>query len=228
LKLKWRQSSPDRKIGLEPEEEAAVNKNGKSRGREQSAEKQPMLPLHGLARAALWDTVVISGLALVEEEMEAERAALCGPRYAHLAERQAQRSGGYHVRIFEKRMRDLGLECKAKTSPLGRQFTQQLSDAKASDNDKLLYATSFTPDVEAFFKPFKELAENVKDDLESKELFKLYVQDEISSAKWLMEACATLNVRLLQRRHPLRALTLSCRTRNGPMIEQAGRHVPLA
>ena len=70
-----------------------MNKNGKSRGREQSAQKQLMLPLRGLARAALWDTVVISGLAFVEEEMEAERAALCGPRYAHLAERQAQRSG---------------------------------------------------------------------------------------------------------------------------------------
>src|SRR5258708_9595420 len=80
-------------IGWEKEEEAAVNKNGKSRGREQSAQKQLMLPLRGLARAALWDTVVISGLAFVEEEMEAERAALCGPRYAHLAERQAQRSG---------------------------------------------------------------------------------------------------------------------------------------
>jgi putative transposase len=93
LKLKWRQSSPDRKIGLEKEEEAAVNKNGKRRGREQSAQKQLMLPLRGLARAALWDTVVISGLAFVEEEMEAERAALCGPRYAHLAERQALRSG---------------------------------------------------------------------------------------------------------------------------------------
>ena len=70
-----------------------MNKNGKSRGREQSAQRQLMLPLRGLARAALWDTVVISGLAFVEEEMEAERAALCGPRYAHLAERQAQRSG---------------------------------------------------------------------------------------------------------------------------------------
>jgi hypothetical protein len=95
LKLKWRQSSPDRKIGLEQEEEAAVNKNGKSRGREQSAERQAqaMLPLHGLARAALRDTVAVWGLAFVEEEMEAERAPLCGPRYAHLADRQALRPG---------------------------------------------------------------------------------------------------------------------------------------
>jgi 3-hydroxy-9,10-secoandrosta-1,3,5(10)-triene-9,17-dione monooxygenase len=50
LKLKWRQSSPDRKIRSEKEEEAALNKNGKSRGREQSAQKQQMLPLRGLAR----------------------------------------------------------------------------------------------------------------------------------------------------------------------------------
>ena len=83
LKLKWRQSSPDRKIGLEKEEEAAVNKNGKRRGREQSAQKQLMLPLRGLARAALWDTVVISGLAFVEEEME--RSVLrCADRATHI------------------------------------------------------------------------------------------------------------------------------------------------
>ena len=43
-----------------------MKKNGKSRGREQSAQKQLMLPLRGLAREALWDTVVISGLAFVD------------------------------------------------------------------------------------------------------------------------------------------------------------------
>jgi len=51
-------------IGLVKEEEAAVNKNGKRRGREQSAQDQLMLPLRGLARAALWDTVMISGLVM--------------------------------------------------------------------------------------------------------------------------------------------------------------------
>src|ERR1700730_10228027 len=80
-------------IGGEKEEEAAVKKNGKSRGREQRAQGQLRLPLRGLAREALWDTVVISGLAFMEDELEAERTALCGPRYAHLIERQALRSG---------------------------------------------------------------------------------------------------------------------------------------
>jgi putative transposase len=70
-----------------------VNKNAKRRDREQSARRQLPLPLRGLAREALWDTVVISGLAFVEDELEAERVALCGPRYQHLALRQALRSG---------------------------------------------------------------------------------------------------------------------------------------
>src|SRR5712692_3421552 len=101
-------------VGLEQEEEAAVNKNGKRRGREQSARNQ--LPLRGLAREALWDTVVISGLAFVEDELEEERAVLCGPRYAHLAERQALRSGhvpsslvlgGRRVKVGRPRARSL-------------------------------------------------------------------------------------------------------------------------
>ena len=52
-----------------------------------------MLPLRGLAREALWDTVMISGLAFVEDELEAERVAVCGQRYEHQVGRQALRSG---------------------------------------------------------------------------------------------------------------------------------------
>ena len=37
-----------------------------------------MLPLRGFAREALWATVMILGLAFVEDELEAERMALCG------------------------------------------------------------------------------------------------------------------------------------------------------
>jgi hypothetical protein len=36
-------------------------------------------------------------------------------------------------------------------------------------------------------------SENIKDDMESMELFKLYVQDELSSARWLKYACEALN-----------------------------------
>ncbi len=105
-----------------------------------------------------------------------------------ISEREA-----YHTRIFERRLKDLGAECKAPISEASRKITETLSDPAMTDNQKLLYIANLTADPEAFFKPVLEFAENLKDDLETKELFKLYVQDELSSAKWLMYACEALN-----------------------------------
>lgn len=100
---------------------------------------------------------------------------------------------GYHARIFERRMKDLGVDCKAQITEASLKITEYLSDPSINDNQKLLYLNSLAPDVDAFFKPVCQISENIKDDLESKELFKLYVQDELSSAKWLQYACEALN-----------------------------------
>jgi hypothetical protein len=100
---------------------------------------------------------------------------------------------GYHARIFERRMKDLGIQCEAQVTEASRKITEYLSDPNISDNQKLLYLNSLAPDIDAFFKPVVEIAENIKDDMESMELFKLYVQDELSSARWLKYACEALN-----------------------------------
>jgi hypothetical protein len=100
---------------------------------------------------------------------------------------------GYHARIFERRMQDLGLECKAVVSNESKKITERLSDANTPDNEKLLYLNALAPDPDAFFKPVCDFVEAIKDDQETKELFKLYVQDELSSAKWLNYACGALN-----------------------------------
>jgi putative transposase len=70
-----------------------MKKTGKKREKEQSASGQFRFPFHGLAREALWDTVVQSGFGFVQDELEAERTALCGERYAHQEQRQAVRAG---------------------------------------------------------------------------------------------------------------------------------------
>jgi putative transposase len=51
------------------------------------------LRLPGLVRAALYETVIGAGLGCVAGALEAERVALCGARYAHVADRQALRAG---------------------------------------------------------------------------------------------------------------------------------------
>lgn len=70
-----------------------MGKIGKKQGQEQSAAGQFRFPFHGLAREALWDTVVLSGFGFVQDELEAERTALCGERYAHQENREAVRAG---------------------------------------------------------------------------------------------------------------------------------------
>jgi hypothetical protein len=100
---------------------------------------------------------------------------------------------GYHARIFERRLADLGAECKAGATEIGRKITEKLSDPRTSDKEKLLYITSLAPDPDAFWKPVYDFVDRIKDDLESQELFKLYIQDELSSGKWLMHACQALN-----------------------------------
>lgn len=70
-----------------------MRKTGKKRDEEQSAAGQMRFPFRGFARAALWDSVILSGFGFVQDELEAERTALCGERYAHQEHRQAVRAG---------------------------------------------------------------------------------------------------------------------------------------
>jgi len=109
------------------------------------------LPLCGLASAALWDAVVISRLALVEEELEEERARVCGPRYAHQPERRALRGGhvegslvlgGRRVKVQRPRARSIGGQELSLPSwqgwsarvPLDERALDQNSWARASES----------------------------------------------------------------------------------------------
>ena len=67
---------------------AATRKIGKKPEKEQSAAGQLQDSFRGLARAALWDSVVLSGFRYIQEELEAERTALCGERYTHQENRR--------------------------------------------------------------------------------------------------------------------------------------------
>jgi hypothetical protein len=70
-----------------------MKKIGKKRAKEQSAAGQQRFPFRGLARESLLDAVILSGFGFVQDELDAERTALCGERYAHQAQRDAVRAG---------------------------------------------------------------------------------------------------------------------------------------
>src|SRR5712675_3066090 len=70
-----------------------MKKSAKGKDGRKAARGQLWLRLPGLVREALYETVIGAGLACVDEALEAERVALCGERYEHLADRQALRAG---------------------------------------------------------------------------------------------------------------------------------------
>ena len=99
----------------------------------------------------------------------------------------------YHGRVFEQRMRDLGAECRATVSDESRAFAECVSDPNLSDKEKLLRFNALVRDPETATRPICEFADLIKEDLETKELLKLFFEDELSSTKWLRYACEALN-----------------------------------
>ena len=105
-----------------------------------------------------------------------------------IAERES-----YHGRIFERRMRDLGAECNAAPAEDSLRFHAVIKNAELSDNEKLLAFDARIANVEETFRPLQAFADSIMDDLETKEAVKLFVEDEISSVKFLKNACVVLN-----------------------------------
>src|ERR1700683_4905265 len=70
-----------------------MNKGAQSKDGRKAAGAGPLwLHLPGVVREALFDRVIRTGLACVDEVLETERVALCGERYEHLVDRQALRA----------------------------------------------------------------------------------------------------------------------------------------
>lgn len=105
-----------------------------------------------------------------------------------IAEREA-----YHARIFAKRLADLGGMQQAGTTNQGRKLTVTLSSSEIPDNKKFLYITSNFGKPEEAIAPIKAFADSIREDLSTKEAVRLFAEDELSSAKWLWDTCATLN-----------------------------------
>jgi putative transposase len=102
----------------------------------------PLVDLLIDTRAELMELAVASGLKVLTAMLEADRTALCGPRYQHQAERAASRAGrvcsevvlgGRKVQIGRPRVRADGhevalptFEAFADTDPLNRRVVEQM------------------------------------------------------------------------------------------------------
>jgi Mn-containing catalase len=128
-------------------------------------------------------------------------AGLAFPKWAAVCKTDCIRSGlamiaereSYHARVFEQRLKELGAEKRAVEVEEVRKFHDYFGDANISDGDKLLRVTALFPNPKETVGFIGEFADQLKDDHQTKEMLKLFQQDELSSTTWLMESCAAIN-----------------------------------
>lgn len=108
--------------------------------------------------------------------------------------RVVQQREAYHAQILEARLRELGgiPQC---TVPQERRDKEVpfYSSTETKDAQKLLSIASRLNDPAAVLKPLTDAIGQIQADQQSKELLRSLIDDEMSSIKWLMEACQTLN-----------------------------------
>ena len=104
-----------------------------------------------------------------------------------VAEREA-----YHGRAFAQRLVELGGTVPQTASPEIRESIRYLCDPNMSDLEKLHQAVSRYPNPEETIRPLFEFADLLKEDQQTKEMVKLFAQDELSTLKWQHGLCVVL------------------------------------
>lgn len=104
-----------------------------------------------------------------------------------IAEREA-----YHGRVLAQRIEELGGECKAPLDPFSMESEACIANPALTDLEKLTSLVERNGDPKTLIGPVLGLAELLTEDLESKEILKLYYADEISSGYWFIEMCRAL------------------------------------
>ncbi len=98
-----------------------------------------------------------------------------------------------HANLLADRLRQLGAECRAE---LGRDLQDaaraRLASAKISDLDKLDEVLARCADVDVAVKPIRDVLAQIDDDLDTRELLRMILDEEIATLRWLATARRTL------------------------------------
>jgi hypothetical protein len=104
-----------------------------------------------------------------------------------VAEREA-----YHGRVFTQRLAELGGTMADRMTDEFRKNLEYLRDTKISDLAKLKRGAERFPNPEETMRPLFEFAELLKEDQQTREMVRLFAEDELSTLKWQKAAWAAL------------------------------------
>ncbi len=108
--------------------------------------------------------------------------------------RVIQRREAYHAKLLEDRLRELGgaPQCTVPTEQRSKEMAVYTSKDK-SDAQKLQYVADQITDLPKALSFITDVIDQIQEDQQSKELLRSLVQDEMSSAQWLLEAHQLMN-----------------------------------
>lgn len=119
-------------------------------------------------------------------------AAVCKTDCMRSGLRTIAEREGYHVRVMDQKLSDLGAQCEAVKDPEIDKFVSMQSDANVSDLDKLRSIVASFGNADEVVKPIREFVDLLKEDLDAKEMLALWAEDEYSSIKWFIHAFKAL------------------------------------
>lgn len=108
--------------------------------------------------------------------------------------RVSQQREAYHAKLLEDRLRELGgvSQCMVPTERRTKEMAVYASKDK-TDAEKLQYVADQITDLPKALSFITDVIDQIQDDQQTKELLRSLVQDEMSSAQWLLEANQLMN-----------------------------------
>jgi hypothetical protein len=108
--------------------------------------------------------------------------------------RVAQQREGFHARLLEARLRELGgRPSTSLPQRVADEAMRKLGDPACPDRTKLLDFLKSVGDAEAALAPIFEMADRLDHDPETQSLLRAIAQDERSTLELLQQACQQLN-----------------------------------
>ncbi len=95
-------------------------------------------------------------------------------------------------RVFEQRLKELGGKMPDRMTEEFQKNVAYLRDRNISDLEKLQRGAARFPNPEETIRPLFEFADLLKEDLLTKEMVRLFAQDELSTLKWQNGLCEVL------------------------------------
>ena len=108
--------------------------------------------------------------------------------------RTIQQRETFHAQLLETRLRELGgvPQCTVPTERREQELKFYAS-ADKKDLEKVQSIAERIKDPAVVLKSITDVIDQITEDQQSKELLRTLVDDEMSSIKWLLEACQTLS-----------------------------------